>query len=125
VGPAIFGAALTSGNGTLTASRKGVVRVFCGRFAEPGVTGLCGARSVRQLKVSRARLAILKLRSRRFAASPGSRVRLRFRLSKSAMKMLKGAKRARMRGTVEANDAKGNPTKVSFRFTLKAPKARK
>jgi len=128
-GPAILGSALTGGNRTLTVSRKREVRVFCGRFAEPGVTGFCGATSARRLKISRvggaARSAALKLRPKRFLAEQGRPVRIRFRLSRSAMRMLKRAKKVRMRGTVDARDASGNLTKAPFRFTLKAPKARK
>jgi hypothetical protein len=49
---------------------------------------------------------------------------MRFRLSKAGFKLLKAARKVRMLGTVEARDASGNPTKMPFRFTLKAPKTR-
>ena len=130
VGPAITAAALASGNGTRAVSRRGVVRLFCGRFAEAGVSGVCGARSVRPLKVKvrasaeGSRSVVLRLRAKRFSASKGRPVMVRFRLSRSNLKMLKAAKKVRMRGTVDARDAKGNATKVPFGFTLKAPKSR-
>lgn len=127
VGPAIAGASLTRENGTRTVSRKGEVRVFCGRFTEPGVAGVCSARSARALrigKVKASRAVVLRLGAKRFRAQPGQRVTPKFRLSKSSLKLLKAAKKVRMRGTVEARDAKGNLTKAPFRFTLKAPTAR-
>jgi hypothetical protein len=49
---------------------------------------------------------------------------MRFRLTRAGLKLLKGARKVRMLGTVEARDASGNRTKTPFRFTLKAPKSR-
>lgn len=123
VGPAIVAAALTSGNGTKRVSRKGVVSLFCGRYDEPGVSGRCGAKSTRTLRVPAARRsAVLKLSPRSFRATPGKPVKVRFRLSRTGLRMLKKAKKVRMRGSVSATDAEGNPSTVPFRFTLKAPK---
>ena len=129
-GPAIAAAALARQNRSRTVSRRGVVRLFCGRFTEEGVEGRCGARSTRALRLrvrasGRAvRSVVLRLAAKRFRAAPGRPVMLRFRLSRAGLKLLKGAKRVRMLGTVDARDAAGNPTKVPFRFTLKAPKPR-
>lgn len=123
VGPALASAALSSGNAAKRASRRGVVTLFCGRYEEAGVSGLCSARSARRLKVPGAsKSAVLKLAARSFRATPGAPVRVKFRLSKTGMRMLKKAKKVRMRGSVSASDAKGNPSKVPFSFTLKAPK---
>lgn len=126
-GPTISAATLRRGNRTLLVSRRGNVRVFCGRFSESGVTGFCGARSVRRLAASGAarRSAVVKLRRSRFRARAGRPVRVRFHLSKRAMRTLRRAKKVRMRGTVNARDATGNATRKSFRFTLRAPKARR
>jgi hypothetical protein len=105
-------------------SRKGVVSLFCGSYAESGVTGECGAKSTRRLRVPKAaRSAVLKLRAKTFQASAGKPVKVKFRLSRTSMRMLKKAKKVRMVGTVSARDAKGNPSPaVPFRFTLKAPR---
>lgn len=122
VGPAIVAAALTSGNGTKTVSKKGDVTIFCGQFDEPGVTGECGAKSAKKLKVASAsRTAVLKLAAKSFQAAAGKPVKVRFRLNKASMRMLKRAGKVRMRGTVSARDSKGNASPlVAFRFTLKA-----
>ena len=122
VGPAIVAAALASGNGTRTVSKKGDVTILCGQFDEPGVTGRCGARSVKKLKAAGAsRSALLKLPAKSFHAEQGKPVKLKFRLKKASMRMLKAAKKVRMRGTVSARDSKGNASPaVSFGFTLKA-----
>ena len=127
VGPAIVAAALSSQNGTRPVSRTGAVTLICGRFDEAGVTGECGATSVKKLKLASAsRSALLKLRKKSFSARPGTPVKVKFRLSKKSMKMLKRARRVRMRGSVSARDAAGNTTPaVSFGFRLKAPKARR
>ena len=126
VGPAIAAAALTSGNGTKTVSKKGVVTVFCGDYDE-GVTGECSATSVKKIKVAGAsKSSLLKLGKKSFSAGPGKPAKIKFRLKKSAMKMLKKAKKVRMRGTVTARDSKGNASPATkFSFRLKAPKARK
>ena len=51
---------------------------------------------------------------------------MKFRLGKSAMRMLRRAKKVRMRGTVAARDSKGNATPaVNFGFRLKPPKSGK
>jgi len=39
------------------------------------------------------------------------------------MKMLRAAKKVRMRGSVEVRDGSGNLTRASFRLTLEAPAA--
>lgn len=123
VGPAIVAAALTSGNARLRASRRGVVTLFCGRYDEAGVSGRCGAKSTRRLKVPAAsRSAVLKLGTKSFQATAGKPVKVRFRLSRTGLRMLKKAKKVRMRGSVSVTDAKGNPSVVPFRFTLRAPR---
>ena len=126
VGPAIAAAALASRNGTKTVSKRGALTIFCGEFDEAGVTGECGARSVKKLKVATAsRSAVLRLRAKSFTAASGKPVMVKFRLKKASLKMLRKAKKVRMRGTVSARDANGNATPaVNFRFSLKAPKRR-
>ena len=129
-GPALAAAALVRKNRTRTASRSGAVRLFCGSFAEAGVEGRCGARSVRALRLKvnasgrAVRSVVLRLAAKRFRAAPGRPVMMRFRLTRAGLKLLKGARKVRMLGTVEARDASGNRTKTPFRFTLKAPKSR-
>jgi hypothetical protein len=124
VGPAIAAAALTSGNGTKRVSRTGAVTIFCGDYDE-GVTGECSATSAKKIKVAGAS-KLLKLGKKSFSAGPGKPARIKFRLKKSGMKMLKKAKKVRMRGTVTARDSKGNTSPAAkFSFTLKAPKPRK
>ena len=127
VGPAIVAAALSSQNGTRPVSKKGDVTLVCGLFDETGVTGECGATSVKKLKIAGAsRSALLKLKTKSFSARPGLPVKVKFRLSKKSLKMLKRARKVRMRGSVSARDAGGNATPaVSFGFKLKAPKARR
>jgi len=120
VGPSLSSRALTRGNGTRTVSRKGYVRLFCGRFKEPGVTGRCGATNSRT-RVSGARFR--RLRAKPFRARPGVPAFVRLRLSKSNRRILRAAKRIRLRGSVVAHDALGNTTSAPFRFTLRAPKA--
>lgn len=122
-GPTVFGAALTAANGTRRVSRKGVVTLICGRFTEAGVTGTCGARSAKRLrlKASRRRLTV-RLRAKRFEAEQGRPVRRSFRLAPSTLRLLRAARKVRMRGTVNATDALGNKTTAAFRFTLKAPR---
>jgi hypothetical protein len=124
VGPAIAAAALTSANGTKTVSKNGDVTIFCGQFSEAGVTGECGAKSAKKLKVATAsKSAVLKLAAKSFHATPGKPVKVRFRLKKASMRMLKRAGKVRMRGTVSARDSKGNASPlVAFRFTLKSRK---
>lgn len=119
-GPPLFRRALTRGNGTRTVSRGGYVRLFCGRFKEPGVTGRCGAMSSRA-RVSGARFG--RLRAKFFRAQPGNPTFVRLHLSKSNRRILRTAKRIRMRGSVVAHDALGNTTSAPFRFTLRAPQA--
>lgn len=119
VGPSLVRSALTRGNGTLTVARGGYVRLFCGRFEEPGVTGRCDATSSRA-RVSGARFR--SLRAKPFRARPGVRTFVRLRLSKSNRRVLRAAKRIRMRGSVVAHDALGNATRAPFRFTLRAPR---
>ena len=130
VGPAIAGAVLTRANGTRTVSRTGAVSLFCGRFTEIGVSGVCGASSVRPLSQARtsargrpARSVVLRLVARRFRAEPGRPVVLKFVLPKSSMKMLIAAKKVRMRGSVDVRDSSGNFSRASFTLTLKAPTA--
>lgn len=127
VGPAIVAAALTSANGTRRVSRRGYVTLFCGAYDEPGVTGRCGARSVKRVKLAGSRRsALLKLGTKGFSAGPGKPARVRFRLGKTAMRMLRKASRVRMRGTVLARDSKGNASpKAAFSFSLKAPRTRR
>ena len=130
-GPAIVGS-LAAANASRTVSRKGEFRLVCGKFMEAGVTGACSAKSLRRLVQVRAtrgggktrRSVVLKVRSKRFAAQSGRSVLVKFRLSKSSLRMLKAAKRVGMRGTVTARDARENVTRETFRFTLKAPKRR-
>ena len=122
-GPTVFGAALTAANGTRRVSRNGEVTLVCGRFMESGVTGQCGARSANRLRAKTSgRRVMLRLRAKRFRADPGRPVRRRFRLTKSSLKLLKAARKVRMRGSVKATDALGNSTTTAFRFALKAPK---
>lgn len=131
VGPAIAGAALTRANGTRTVSPNGEVWVFCGRFTEVGVSGSCGASSagpLTQVGTSRpgktARSIFLRLATKTFHAEPGRPVMLKFRLTKSNLKMLIAAKTVRMSGTVDARDASGKFTSASFGLTLRAATAR-
>lgn len=128
-GPALSRAALTALNGTRTVSRSGQVRLLCGRFTEAGVTGVCGARSARRLVQVKAteggltrRSVVLRLGSRRFRAASPRPVAVKFRLTRSNLKMLKAARKIRMLGSVAARDSSGNVTRTSFRFTLKAPR---
>jgi Tol biopolymer transport system component len=122
-GPALSGRALTLGNGVIRVSRRGRFRLFCGRYAEP-VTGRCGGRSVRRVGAAQRAARLLLLGRRSFTVQTGQRAVVRFRLSRRNLRALKKAKRIRMRGSVTARDALGNATKVSFRFTLRAPRAR-
>lgn len=123
VGPAIVAAALSSGNGTRVVSKKGDLTLFCGQYDEEGVTGECGARSVAKLKLAGGSRSALKFAAKSFTAQSGEPVKVKFRLDKRGMRMLRTAKRVRMRGTVTARDAGGNATPaVAFGFTLKAPK---
>lgn len=126
VGPAIAGAALSAGNRNRIVSRKGYVTLFCGRFDEVGVTGRCGARSLRRVRMgthaSARRAAVLTLRGKSFTAQKGKPVRVRFRLSRKAMAGLRRARKVRMRGHVTSRDRTGNESKAGFRFSLKAPR---
>ena len=120
-GPLLSSRALTRGNGTRTVSRRGYFRLFCGRFEESGVTGRCGARSSRAVRVRGARFG--RLRAKPFRARLGGPTYVRLRLSKSNRRILRAANRIRMRGSVVARDALGNTTVASFRFTLRAARA--
>jgi len=84
------------------------------------VTGRCGATNSRT-RVSGARFR--RLRAKPFRARPGVPAFVRLRLSKSNRRILRAAKRIRLRGSVVAHDALGNTTSAPFRFTLRAPKA--
>lgn len=123
LGPAIAAAALARENGTRTATRNGEVWLFCGRYGE-AVAGTCGAQSATQVRTSGRRAAarsVLRLAAKRFQATAGRPVRLKFILTKASMKTLRAAKKVRMRGSVEVRDASGNVTRASFGLTLKAP----
>lgn len=103
---------------TVRASRAGLVELACGRVAEMGVTGTCGA-------VSRALTAtgpLLTLPAKPFRAQPARTVRVRFYLSRKRLRQLKASGRLRMRGTVVARGALGNSSTLRFGFTLAAPK---
>jgi Tol biopolymer transport system component len=103
-GPALAARALAQGNRAVRVSRRGRLRLFCGRFAEP-VTGSCGARG---------------LGTRAFTAPAGKRVKVSLRLSRRSLRRLNDVRRVRMRGTITARDTVGNATTVRFRFTLMA-----
>jgi hypothetical protein len=127
-GPAIRAKALSSANGIIRVTRTGRFQLFCGRYSEP-VTGTCRARSTRPVGTTRfsdsrgvAPRRILRLAAKPFRTPARRRVLLRFRLSSRDLAALKAARRVRMRGTLIARDHAGNPTRVSFRFTLVAPK---
>jgi hypothetical protein len=119
-GPALFSSALTDANRTRTVSRTGRFRLFCGRFEEFGVTGTCTATSFRAVTAKEGG-RLLRLGTRSFRVEPGRPALVRFRLSKTNLRMLKAARRIRMRGSVLARDALGNTTQRTFRFTLQAP----
>jgi hypothetical protein len=120
--PGLSGRALTLANGVIRVSRRGRFRLFCGRYAEP-VTGRCGGRSVGRVGAAQGAARLLLLGRRSFTAQTGQRAVIRFRLSRRNLRALKKAKRIRMRGSVTARDVLGNATSVSFRFTLRAPRA--
>lgn len=126
LGPAIAQATLSRQNITHTVTRNGEVRLFCGRYQET-VAGLCGAQStsaLTQVRTSRRQAparSVLRLAARPFSATAGRSVLVKFVLSKASMKMLRAAKKVRMRGNVEVRDASGNVTRASFGLTLKAP----
>jgi Tol biopolymer transport system component len=127
-GPAISARTLSSANGTVRVSPTGRFRLFCGRYREP-VTGTCAARSRRPIATTRldsgrggAARRILRLAAKRFSAPADRRVLLRFRLPPRDLETLGAARRVRMLGTLTARDRRGNPTTVSFRFTLLAPR---
>jgi hypothetical protein len=118
VGPSLSARALTRANRTIRVGRDGRFRLFCGRFAEP-VTGRCGGTG--KLRARRR----LDLGMRAFSARAGTRVLVRFRLSRTSLKRLKAARKIRMKGVVVARDAHGNATTARFGFTLKAPASRR
>ncbi len=120
-GPALSGRSLTRGNGVIRVSRRGRFGLFCGRYAEP-VTGRCGGRSIRRVVAAQRPRRPLLLRRRSFTAQAGQRAVVRFRLSRRQLRALKREGRIRMLGAATARDALGNPTTVSFRFALRAPR---
>jgi Tol biopolymer transport system component len=118
VGPLLSARALSRANRTIRVGRDGRFRLFCGRFAEP-VTGRCGGTG--KLRARRR----LDLGMRAFHARAGTRVLVRFRLSRTSLTRLKAAGKVRMKGVVVARDAYGNATTARFGFTLKAPASRR
>jgi hypothetical protein len=118
VGPPLSARALTRANRTIRVGRDGRFRLFCGRYAEP-VTGRCGGTG--KLRARRR----LDLGMRAFHARAGTRVLVRFRLSRTSLTRLKAAGKVRMKGVVVARDAHGNATTARFGFTLKAPASRR
>ena len=119
--PALLGPTIvrpTTAGETVRASRTGLVELACGRVAEVGVTGTCGA-------VSRAVTAagpLMTLRAKPFEAQPARMIRVRFHLTRQRLRQLKARGRIRMRGTVVARGALGNSSARTFAFTLASPR---
>jgi Tol biopolymer transport system component len=118
VGPFVSARALSRANRTIRVGNDGRFRLFCGRFAE-AVTGRCGGTG--KLRARRR----FDLGMRAFSARAGTRVLLRFRLSRTSLKRLRAVRKVRMNGVVVARDARGNATTTRFSFALKASARRR
>jgi Ca2+-binding RTX toxin-like protein len=90
-----------------------------GPFSEP-VTGTIAlvSNAIRY----RGKQARIRLPALPFAAAPGKRVKVAFRLTRKQSRLLAKARKVKMTATVTARDVRGNATSRKFSFQLKAPR---
>ena len=90
-----------------------------GPFSEP-VTGTVALISSPILNGGKK--ARIKLPAKPFAAAPGKRVKVAFRLTRKQSKLLAKARRVKLTATVTARDVHGNTSSRKINFQLKAPR---
>jgi uncharacterized delta-60 repeat protein len=113
-----------AGDAKLKAAANGRFPFSVGPFTE-ATTGTVTIRSVpisAGRRATAAKKVVLKLGTKPFTATAGSKVSVRFKLSKKHRKLLTRLKQIRMRATIIARDTAGNAATLKVPFTLKAPK---
>jgi hypothetical protein len=119
---------------TARADRKGnvLLDVTCPATAVGNCVGTDTLTTAGKVKVKllaakskKKKAKILKLGSARFSVPPGTKLRLKIKLSKTALKLLKQKKTLKAIQTVVAHDSRNVNKTSKTRITLKAPKAKK
>lgn len=110
-------------NKTLTATSAGVVPFRLGGMLED-TTGIISLKTVGKVQAA-AKAKVLALGTKSFQALKGQELIVRIKLNARARRTLKTRKKLKVQATITLRDAARNATIETYKFTLKAPKAKK
>jgi hypothetical protein len=114
---------ISARNKRLTATSAGVIPFRLGKVRED-ITGLVSLKTAGKVQAA-AKAKVLALGSKRFRARARRGLIVRISLNARARRTLERRHQLKVHATITVRDAAGNATIKAYKFTLKAPKAKK